>query len=70
LTTAVLFAAAIAAAASVAPGPETAVLPPTLESYNDGHLLSAWEVLRHRVLVQPGNPWATALFFGAIVTPS
>ena len=66
----VLLAAGLAAAASVAPAPETVAFPPPLESYNAGHLLSAWEVLRHRVRVQPGNPWATALFFGAIVTPS
>lgn len=52
---------------SGAPAAEIADFPPALESYNDGHLTSLWEVLRHRVEVQPFNLWATLLFIGAVV---
>ena len=41
--------------------------PPSLESYGDSQMASLWEVLRHRVRVQPLNFWATLLFLGAII---
>jgi hypothetical protein len=41
--------------------------PPPLETYNDQHLTNLWEVLRHRVEVQPFNLYATLLFFGAVL---
>lgn len=40
--------------------------PPPLESYNDAHLTNLWDVLRHRVQVEPFNLWATLLFFCAV----
>src|SRR5215831_4517300 len=41
--------------------------PPSLESYGDSQMASVWEVLRHRIEVQPFNLWATLVFFGAVV---
>ena len=49
------------AAATISP------FPPALETYNDAHMSSLWEVLRHRIQVQPFNLWATLLFLGAII---
>lgn len=54
------------AAAAVAAAGGDSAFPPPLESYADSHLASLWEVLRHRVEVQPFNLWATALFLGAV----
>ncbi|MFN3409340.1 MAG: putative Na+/H+ antiporter [Limisphaerales bacterium] len=48
-------------------GGGTHAFPPPLESYADSHFTSVWEVLRHRVEVQPFNLWATLLFFGAVI---
>ena len=41
--------------------------PPPLESYADTHFASVWEVLKHRVEVEPFNLWATVMFIGAVV---
>lgn len=41
--------------------------PPPLESYNDGHMTSVWDILKHRAEKVPFNLVATLLFFGAIV---
>ena len=41
--------------------------PPALESYNDAHLTSLSEVLRHRIEQEPVNLWVTLIFIGALV---
>jgi hypothetical protein len=41
--------------------------PPRLESYADADLSGLWEVLHHRIQVEPFNLWATLLFLGAVV---
>lgn len=41
--------------------------PPSLESYQDGNATSLWEMLRHRVQVEPFNLIATVLFVCAII---
>ena len=41
--------------------------PPTLSSYNDGHLKDISAILLHRVKQEPLNLLVTLLFFGAIV---
>jgi hypothetical protein len=43
-----------------------AVVPRPLESYNDAHLTSVWEVLVSRVHQEPLNLWVTLLFVGAV----
>ena len=45
----------------------TANFPPSLDSYNDAHLTSVWEILRHRAQMHPFNVVATLLFLGAVV---
>jgi len=54
-------------AADVAQATGTLNFPPSLESYNDAHLTSVWEILVHRVRVHPFNLVATLLFLGAVV---
>jgi len=54
---------AIAAITTSAASP----FPPPLESYNDAHLTSLWEILRNRIEKEPFNLCATLLFFGAII---
>ncbi len=54
-------------AASSAGAASGATFPPTLESYDDAHLASLWEVLVHRVSVQPFNLWATVIFVCAVI---
>ena len=66
----VLFSTFAAVALGAAPGSGADVgpaFPPPLESYNDAHLTSLWDILRNRVEKQPFNLWATLLFFGAII---
>ncbi|MBL9135838.1 MAG: putative Na+/H+ antiporter [Verrucomicrobiales bacterium] len=41
--------------------------PPTLESYQDSHLTSLPEILKHRISAEPFNLLATVLFAGAIL---
>lgn len=41
--------------------------PPTLESYNDAHLTSVWDILRNRVEKEPFNLIATILFVCAVL---
>jgi len=41
--------------------------PRPLESYNDAHLTSLWDVLVNRVHQEPLNLWVTLLFLGAVV---
>ncbi len=60
------------AATATAATPDTApagapAFPPSLESYNDGHLKDIGEILAHRVRQNPANLWATLIFLGAIV---
>lgn len=43
------------------------VFPRSLESYNDSHLTSVWDVLVNRVQQEPLNLWVTLLFVGAVV---
>lgn len=57
-------AGALAAAATPPPG---APFPPPLDAYTGEDGLSLWEVLQHRVEVEPLNAVATALFLLAIV---
>lgn len=40
--------------------------PPPLEYYDDAEFTSVWDILRHRVEVEPFNLWATLIFFAAI----
>lgn len=56
----------VAAQAPLAALAETA-LPLPVSAYDDSHLGSLIEVLRHRVQVEPLNLFATAIFFLAIV---
>lgn len=53
------------AAAPATPGSRP--FPPALESYNDNHLTSLDQILRHRVEVEPLNLVATLIFFFAIL---
>lgn len=41
--------------------------PRTLESYGDADMAGLWNVLRHRVEVEPFNLWATIIFLCAII---
>jgi len=41
--------------------------PPSLESYNDAHFTSVWEILKNRVEKEPFNLIATILFVCAVV---
>jgi len=59
--------AAFAAAALPAHGGGEAAFPPSLESYQDADIVGLWNVLRHRIEVEPFNLWATVIFFCAIV---
>ena len=59
--------AAFAAAALPAHGAGEASFPPSLESYQDAHMEGLWNVLRHRIEVEPFNLWATVIFFCAII---
>lgn len=56
-----------AVSALAAGGGGAAAFPPPLESYADSHYAGVWEVLRHRIEVQPFNLWATLLFLGAVL---
>jgi hypothetical protein len=56
----------VAASAPLAALAETA-LPLPVSVYDDSHLTSLIEVLRHRVQVEPLNLFATAIFFLAIM---
>lgn len=60
---------AMAASAFGAGGDSLAAadFPPPLESYGDASMTSLWEVLQHRVKVQPFNLVATLLFLAAII---
>jgi hypothetical protein len=42
-------------------------LPVPLSEYGDEHLLGLWEVLRHRIEVEPLNLFATVIFLCAII---
>jgi len=46
---------------------KTRSFPPSLESYNDAHLSSVWEILRNRVEKEPFNLIATLLFACAVL---
>ncbi len=46
---------------------QLAQFPRSIDSYGDEHLESLWEILVHRVQVEPFNLWATLFFFGAII---
>jgi hypothetical protein len=63
----VLAPAALAAAANPSAAASVAGFPPALESYQDDHLKTVSEILRHRAQVQPMNLIATLLFFGAVI---
>lgn len=41
--------------------------PPSLESYNDAHLTSVWDILKNRAEKEPFNLIATALFLCAVI---
>lgn len=41
--------------------------PKNISSYNDSNLSNIWEILVHRVEVEPFNLVATLIFFGAII---
>lgn len=64
-----LFVATIASTCLAAAGHDekpAVAFPPSLDSYNDAHLESLWDVLAHRVRTQPFNLVATGLFLSAI----
>ena len=43
------------------------MFPRPLESYGEAGLSGLWEILRHRVQVEPLNLWVTVVFLAAIV---
>lgn len=47
--------------------PETSNFPPTLESYQDSHLTSVFDIFSHRVEAEPFNLIAALIFFLAIL---
>jgi hypothetical protein len=55
------------AAAAPAHGGEAPAFPRSLESYDDADMEGLWNVLRHRMEVEPFNLWATIIFFCAII---
>jgi hypothetical protein len=57
--------AAVTAQAGEAPGVPSFPLP--LESYGDTAMPGLWDILVHRVTMQPLNLWASLLFVGAVL---
>jgi hypothetical protein len=57
--------AAVTAQAGEAPGVPSFPLP--LESYGDASMPGLWDILVHRVRMQPLNLWASLLFVGAVL---
>ena len=51
------------AAAAPAHGGDAPAFPRSLESYDDADMEGLWNVLRHRMEVEPFNLWATIFFF-------
>ena len=58
---------AYAAAAAPAHGDSESSFPRSLESYDDADMKGLWNVLRHRIEVEPFNLWATIIFLCAII---
>ena len=56
-----------AAAVHAATPPASGSFPPALESYGDAGITGLFDILHHRISVQPLNLWCTLLFLGAIV---
>lgn len=46
---------------------QLAEFPRSIDSYGDENLEGLWEILAHRVEVEPFNLWATLFFAGAII---
>lgn len=62
-----LAACCLVAGAAESSPPAVTQFPLPLASYNDAHLTSTLDVLKHRVEVQPLNLWVSLLFLGAVL---